>query len=157
MTNDMMTLQSLLAKQPDADIVREMLGFAAQRLMELEVEGKTGFAHLFEHLMFNGSEMKSFHSPKPIPKKSATGTSTDGSDSPSHHARTMRFRSTSTLRRAAMVIHQRRTTPGPAPGTGPESRSQPRTGSEARTGAEAPRRAAGPAPTRALLDAHLRQ
>ena len=51
MTNDMMTLQALqalqalLAKQPDCDIVREMLGFAAQRLMELEVEGKTGGAH----------------------------------------------------------------------------------------------------------------
>jgi len=45
MTDDMMTLQALLAKQPDADIVREMLGFAAQRLMELEVEGKTGAAH----------------------------------------------------------------------------------------------------------------
>lgn len=45
MTNDMMSLQALLAKQPDADIVREMLGFTAQRLMELEVEGKTGAAH----------------------------------------------------------------------------------------------------------------
>jgi transposase-like protein len=40
----MMTLQALLAKEPDADIVREMPGFAAQRLMELEVEGKTGAA-----------------------------------------------------------------------------------------------------------------
>jgi transposase-like protein len=40
----MMTLQALLAKEPDADIVREMPGFAAQRLMELEVEGKTGVA-----------------------------------------------------------------------------------------------------------------
>lgn len=45
MTDDMMTLQTLLAKQPDADVLREMIGFAAQRLMELEVEAKTGAAH----------------------------------------------------------------------------------------------------------------
>ncbi len=44
MTDGMIALQTLLAKQPDADIVREMLGFAAQRLMELGVEGKTGAA-----------------------------------------------------------------------------------------------------------------
>jgi transposase-like protein len=45
MTDDMIALQALLAKQPDADIVREMLGFTAQRLMELEVGAKTGAAH----------------------------------------------------------------------------------------------------------------
>jgi hypothetical protein len=45
MTTDMMTLQALLAKEPDADIHRDLLGFAAQRLMELEVERKTGTAH----------------------------------------------------------------------------------------------------------------
>ena len=45
MTEDMIALQALLAKQPDADIVREMLGFTAQRLMELDVETKTGAAH----------------------------------------------------------------------------------------------------------------
>jgi transposase-like protein len=45
MTDDMMTLQTLLAKQPDADVLREMIGFAAQRLMELEVGAKTGAAH----------------------------------------------------------------------------------------------------------------
>lgn len=31
MTNDMMTLQALLAKQPDTDIVREMRGFGVCR------------------------------------------------------------------------------------------------------------------------------
>jgi hypothetical protein len=41
----MMTLQTLLAKQPDADVLREMIGFAAQRLIELEVGAKTGAAH----------------------------------------------------------------------------------------------------------------
>jgi len=45
MTDDRMALQSLLAKTPDADVLREMIGFAAQRLMELEVEAKTGAAH----------------------------------------------------------------------------------------------------------------
>jgi putative transposase len=45
MTDDMMNLRSLLEKSSDADLLREMVGFAAQRLMELEVEGLTGAAH----------------------------------------------------------------------------------------------------------------
>jgi transposase-like protein len=45
MTDSMMNLQSLLEKSSDADLLREMIGFAAQRLMELEVEGLTGAAH----------------------------------------------------------------------------------------------------------------
>ena len=44
MTNEMMALQGLLEKTSDADLVREMLGFAATRLMELDVCSKTGAA-----------------------------------------------------------------------------------------------------------------
>jgi transposase-like protein len=42
MTEDMMGLRGLLEKSADADLLREMIGFAAERLMELEVEAKTG-------------------------------------------------------------------------------------------------------------------
>jgi transposase-like protein len=40
-----MSLQALLEKSSDTDLLREMIGFAAQRLMELEVEGRTGAGH----------------------------------------------------------------------------------------------------------------
>jgi hypothetical protein len=36
-TDEMMTLRTLLEKSSDADLSREMTGFTAQRLMELEV------------------------------------------------------------------------------------------------------------------------
>ena len=45
MTDDMMALRGLLEKSSDADLLREMIGFSAERLMALEVEGLTGAAH----------------------------------------------------------------------------------------------------------------
>ena len=45
MADDMMTLRGLLEKSSDADLLREMIGFSAQRLMELEVQGLTGAEH----------------------------------------------------------------------------------------------------------------
>jgi putative transposase len=45
MTDEMMRLQALVEKSSDADLLRDMIGFTAQRLMELEVTGLTGAAH----------------------------------------------------------------------------------------------------------------
>ena len=45
MTDDRLALQTLLEKTPDANYLREMIGFAARRLMELEIESHTGAAH----------------------------------------------------------------------------------------------------------------
>ena len=42
MTNERMTLLELVEKEADGDLVREMLAFAAERLMEMEVEGVAG-------------------------------------------------------------------------------------------------------------------
>ena len=45
MTDESMALRGLMEKSSDADFLREVIGYGAQRLMELEVGALTGAAH----------------------------------------------------------------------------------------------------------------
>ena len=44
MADDRMALMELVEKQADGDLVRELLAFAAERIMEAEIEARTGAA-----------------------------------------------------------------------------------------------------------------
>ena len=45
MTIDRMTLKALVEKGSDEDLLREMMAYVANRMMDLEVESLTGAAH----------------------------------------------------------------------------------------------------------------
>jgi transposase-like protein len=45
MTIDRMTLKALIEKGSDDDLLREMMAYVANRMMDLEVEALTGAAH----------------------------------------------------------------------------------------------------------------
>ena len=45
MTDDRIALQALVEQAPDADFLREMIGFAAERLMAMEVDALCGAGH----------------------------------------------------------------------------------------------------------------
>ena len=45
MTNEMMSLYAMIENTENADILRDMIGFTAERLMDLEVENKTGASY----------------------------------------------------------------------------------------------------------------
>jgi hypothetical protein len=45
MTGETVNLTALIEKTPDADLLRGMIGFAAERRMDMEVTGLTGAAY----------------------------------------------------------------------------------------------------------------
>jgi putative transposase len=80
MTDDMMNLRSLVEKSADADLLREMIGFAAEKLMALEVGTKTGAGYgekngtveLRIPKLRTGSYFPSFLEPRRMAEKALT-------------------------------------------------------------------------------------
>src|SRR5579885_2248306 len=71
MTDEIMNLRTLLEKSSDADLLREMIGYTAQRLMELEVESKTraGTVELRIPKLRKGSYFPAFLEPRRLAEK----------------------------------------------------------------------------------------
>ena len=70
MTATMMTLRALVEKTPDADLLREMIGVAAERLMEFEVGAATGAGYGEKNPLRLG---RATACPGPDPGATATG------------------------------------------------------------------------------------
>lgn len=54
MTNDGMALAELIEKRSDADLLREMIGFVAQRLMDVDVQGLCSAGYRVEYELDHG-------------------------------------------------------------------------------------------------------